>query len=239
MVVKSQIKFIKSLQQKKNRLENRLFTVEGKKLVFELLSSHFIAHSIYSTNPDLILDKDLPNFLVNQKELNIMSSLKNPSDILGVFQMPKTKSIDFSDWVIALQDIQDPGNLGTIIRLCDWFDIKSIICSQNTVDCYNPKVLQATMGSIARVNICYGDLSALISSSNSRVFGTFMDGESVYEQDLPDRGVLILGNEGHGISKSLDGIINQRISIPQFGNTSAESLNVASATAIFLNEIRR
>ncbi|MGB5170400.1 MAG: RNA methyltransferase [Eudoraea sp.] len=168
-----------------------------------------------------------------------MSSLKNPSDILGVFQMPKTQSIDFSDWVIALQDIQDPGNLGTIIRLCDWFDIKSIICSQNTVDCYNPKVLQATMGSIARVNICYGDLSALISSSNSRVFGTFMDGESVYEQDLPDRGVLILGNEGHGISKSLDGIINQRISIPQFGNTSAESLNVASATAIFLNEIRR
>ncbi|WP_276389791.1 TrmH family RNA methyltransferase [Eudoraea chungangensis] len=239
MVVKSQIKFIKSLQQKKSRIENGLFVVEGRKMVFELLNSVLVPQAIYCTNPALVLDKDLPVFNVNSREIGMMSSLKTPSEILAVFEIPKPQAVDFSDWVVVLDKLQDPGNLGTIIRLCDWFNIPSIVCSNDTVDCFNPKVLQATMGSIARVNISYRNLPGIGSNGNSEVFGTFTDGKSVYDTSLPKKGILILGNEGHGISQELRSEIDHEISIPQFGNATAESLNVASATAIFLNEIRR
>ncbi|MEX0313165.1 MAG: RNA methyltransferase, partial [Allomuricauda sp.] len=132
-----------------------------------------------------------------------------------------------------------PGNLGTIIRLCDWFGIQHLVCSMDTVDSYNPKVLQATMGSIARVNIVYTDLLEYLKNTSQPIYGTFMDGEAVYDEKIPEAGVLVMGNEANGISSAIESIISKRISIPQFGEKTTESLNVATATAIFLGEIRR
>jgi len=140
---------------------------------------------------------------------------------------------------VALDAVRDPGNLGTIIRLCDWFGIKHLICSEDTVDCYNPKVLQATMGSIARVNMVYTDLEDFLKNTALPVYGAFMDGEVVYDKKLPPGGILVMGNEANGISSSVAKHTTERISIPQFGEATTESLNVATATAILLNEIRR
>ncbi|MBT8204306.1 MAG: RNA methyltransferase, partial [Eudoraea sp.] len=159
--------------------------------------------------------------------------------VLGVFEIPKPVEVEFSDWVLALDSIRDPGNLGTIIRLCDWFGIAHLLCSPDTVDAYNPKVLQATMGSIARVNLVYTDLSVILKSAPVPVYGAFMDGDSVYETKLPKNGILVLGNEARGISKDLSAVIGQKLGIPQYGQPTAESLNVATATGILLNEIRR
>ncbi len=239
MVVKSQIKFIKSLQQKKNRIINGLFVAEGRKMVYELLNSDFGLHSVYSSNAEYLSDSRFPISPASNKELSMMSSLKNASDILGVFEIPIPKPVNYSEWVVALDDIQDPGNLGTIIRLCDWFNISNLLCSKGTVDCYNPKALQATMGSITRVNVVYKDLNKEILQNNIAVYGTFMQGKSIYKTSLPKDGMLLLGNEGHGISQKLQAIVHQEVSIPQYGSPSAESLNVGSAAAIFLGEIRR
>ena len=140
---------------------------------------------------------------------------------------------------MALDDVRDPGNMGTIIRLCDWFGVRQLVCSENTVDCFNPKVLQATMGSITRVNIVYTDLLQFIKSSELSVYGTFMDGENVHVTKMPEKGILVMGNEANGISKEIADLVNHKITIPQFGGQKTESLNVATATAIFLNEIRR
>ncbi|MGI9550303.1 MAG: RNA methyltransferase, partial [Aurantibacter sp.] len=177
--------------------------------------------------------------LISEAELKQMSSLKNPNKFLGVFQIPEPDTVDFSDWIVALDEVGDPGNLGTVVRLCDWFGIRHLVCSKNTVDCYNPKVLQATMGSIARVNIVYSDLAELLKKSEVPVYGTFMEGKSVYNEKLPDAGILVMGNEANGISKGIEKFCNKKIGIPQFGTPSTESLNVATATAICLNEIRR
>jgi TrmH family RNA methyltransferase len=159
---------------------------------------------------------------------------------LAVFKIPKDTEIETSGLIVALDAIRDPGNLGTIIRLCDWFGIRQIWCSKETVDAYNPKVIQATMGSIARVNISYVDLNESISKSKLPVYGTFMDGENVYNQKLPTAGILVLGNEANGISKDLENVVTNRIAIPRFGDIQkTESLNVATATAIFLSEFKR
>lgn len=239
MVGKSQLKFIKNLQQKKYRNQHGMFVVEGIKSVRELLDSSFEMVKIYSTNADLIvLDKVMVE-LITESDLRKVSSLKNPNKVLGIFKIPQPKVVDFNNWILALDDIRDPGNLGTIIRLCDWFGIQHLICSENTVDCYNPKVLQATMGSITRVNIVYTDLKLFLKNYNLTIFGTFMEGNSVYKTDLPERGILVMGNEANGISKAVESLVGSKISIPQFGSKVTESLNVAAATAIFLNEIRR
>jgi len=177
--------------------------------------------------------------LVSEKVLAQMSGLRSPNEILGVFHISKPKKIDFNDWVLALDEVRDPGNLGTIIRLCDWFGIKHLICSEQTVDCYNPKVIQATMGSLTRVNVGYTHLEDFLSKAVVPVYGTFMDGHSVYAQELPSAGMLVLGNEANGIGDSVEAMVTNKISIPQFGMQTTESLNVATATAIFLNEIRR
>ncbi|MEO9891545.1 RNA methyltransferase [Aurantibacter sp.] len=239
MVVKSQIKLIKSLLQKKYRSQHSLFVVEGVKTVKELLESDIINFQIYTTDLSLF---DTDQSLVQQiteKELKQISNLKTPNKVLGVFQIPKTKIIDFSNWVVALDGVSDPGNLGTIIRLCDWFGIPNLLCSTNTVDCYNPKVLQATMGSIARVNVVYDDLSEVLRSVEKPIYGTFMDGKNSYKQEFLNSGILVMGNEANGISKKIESLCNHRISIPHFGYATTESLNVATATAIFLSEIRR
>lgn len=239
MVVKSQIKFIKNLQQKKHRSQNRLFVAEGVKTVVELLASNLKTYKVYVTDTSILEGNSNDVEVVSEAELKKMSGLATPNKALGVFHFPETKAIDYSGWVVALDDVRDPGNLGTIIRLCDWFNVSDLICSPNTVDCYNPKTLQATMGSISRVNIVYKELQSVIGESGSIIYGTFMDGESVYGSSLPKSGVLVMGNEANGISKEVEAIVDKRISIPQFGLKSAESLNVATATAILMSEVRR
>ena len=241
MVVKSQLKFIKSLYQKKYRIQNGLFVAEGKKVVSELMNSNITARSIYSTDPLFKAKSEVEVHHISEKDLLRLSFQKSPNKVLGIFEIPEAEDVDFSDWVVVLDAIQDPGNLGTIIRLCDWFGITHLICSPDTVDCYNPKVLQATMGSIARVNIVYTDIVDLLEENTNVAIGTYMQGNSVYSVNLPEKGLLILGNEGNGISEKVSLKINakNRLSIPQYGKKTTESLNVATATAIFLSEIRR
>ena len=239
MVVKSELKLIKSLQQKKCRNEHGLFVVEGKKTVEEVLNSNMEIYKLFTVDSNELETGDVPFYSISNKELSQISSLKNPNGYLGVFHIPKPTDQILSDWILVLDGVQDPGNLGTIIRLCDWFGITDIICSTDTVDCYNPKVLQATMGSIARVNVQYKDLDAFLNSTELPVYGTFMDGVSVNNTKLPKKGIMIMGNEGKGISDAIAQLCTDRLAIPQFGEATTESLNVASATAILLHEIRK
>ncbi len=239
MVGKSQIKFIKNLQQKKYRNQNGMFVVEGIKTVQELLDSNIELYKIYCSSTELFQYPEDQIEIISEVDLKKMSSLKNPNKVLGIFKMPEPIKVDENDWILALDDVRDPGNLGTIIRLCDWFGIKHLVCSEQTVDCYNPKVLQATMGSITRVNIIYTDLVQYLEKSELPVYGTFMDGNTVYSSKLPLKGILVMGNEANGISSGIKNLVNSKVSIPQFGSKATESLNVATAAAIFLNEIRR
>lgn len=218
---------------------HRLFFVEGVKSVMELLNSGLKEHLILATvekAPEIPYEGV---HLISENDLRQLSALHTPSGVLGVFEIPKTGELTYKDWVVALDSVQDPGNLGTIIRLCDWFGIQHLVCSNGTVDCYNPKTLQATMGSIARVTVQYVDLNVFLAGQSLPVYGAFMDGTAMYGQALPKKGVLILGNEANGISTKIAEQITERIAIPQFGAQQTESLNVASATAILLAEIRR
>lgn len=239
MVSKKQIKLIKSLQQKKFRNQYGLFVVEGIKLVQELLDSDFKVNGIFTTDLSVINSHDQSVELVTEAELRKMSGLTNPNRILGVFEIGKTGIPEVEDWILAVDELRDPGNLGTIIRLCDWFGIKNIVCSKNTVDCYNPKTLQATMGSIARVQVGYTNLEDFLRKTDLPVFGAFMKGEAIQITKIPKKGILVMGNEANGISAEIQALVSKKLSIPQFGKPSAESLNVASATAILLYEIRR
>lgn len=238
MVSKNQIKLVKSLQQKKYRSQHGLFVVEGEKGVAELLEEGVKPFKVFVEQSKFLKKFDGAELVLNT-ELKQMSSLINPNGVLGVFHIPDTKTLKTHDWLLALDSIRDPGNLGTIIRLCDWFGIKNLICSMDTVDCYNPKVLQATMGSIARINVVYLDLTDFLGKTKLPIYGAFMDGESIYNNQLPEKGILIVGNEGNGISDAIESLIKKRIAIPQHGKVTTESLNVATATAILLNEIRR
>lgn len=238
MVTKNQIKLVASLKQKKYRSQHGLFVVEGEKLVKELLQAGMEPFKIFvdvTWKGSGLGETEL----VSGTILKQMSSLKQPNGIVGVFHIPKTMKTEVSDWVVVLDAVRDPGNLGTIIRLCDWFGIRQLVCSMDTVDCYNPKVLQATMGSIARVNIIYASLPEFLKNAEQSIFGAFMDGEPIYGKPFPDKGILVMGNEANGISDEVGAWVTERISIPQFGGETAESLNVATATAILLNEIRR
>ncbi|MDO6519201.1 TrmH family RNA methyltransferase [Zobellia uliginosa] len=239
MVSKNQIKLVKSLHQKKYRNRHNLFVAEGIKVVSELVASDFKVNAVYSTDAEIEVGAAGLVELVSEVELKKMSALTTPNKVLGVFEIPKARKPDLTGWVLVLDDVRDPGNLGTIIRLCDWFGIEHLVCSLNTVDCYNPKTLQATMGSISRVNIGYTDLPTFLEGVPSDIYGAFMDGVSVYTKAMPESGILVMGNEANGVSKEVEALVSQRISIPQFGKSTTESLNVATATAILLNEIRR
>lgn len=239
MVVKSQIKFIRSLQQKKYRNQHGMFVVEGVKVVKELLASQITAHIIYSSDVEFVAENKTSTTLVSETDLLKISSLRTPNKVVGVFQIPVPIKINPINWIVALDDVRDPGNLGTIIRLCDWFGISNLLCSPNTVDCYNPKVLQATMGSISRVNIVYADLQQYLNEAQVPVYGAFMDGEVVYKEGFLGAGILVMGNEANGISQEIEALVTKKICIPQFGGKTAESLNVSTATAILLNEIKR
>lgn len=239
MLSKGQIKSVNSLKQKKYRLEQQLFIAEGFKTVTELLNSSFNLKQLYTVNSNFDLSESLVT-KITPNELKKISSLKSPNEVLAIFHIPKTEMNSFTGLTIALDNVRDPGNLGTIIRLCDWYGVSNLVCNLETVDCYNPKVVQATMGSITRVNIHYVNLKDWLPTQNVQKFGAFMDGENIYEQQLPNSGILVLGNEANGIDKSLEQCIGQRIAIPRFGNLKVtESLNVANATAILLSEFRR
>lgn len=239
MLLKNQIKLIKSLGQKKIRQQLGFFTVEGVKGINEFLSSDFELEQLFTTQ--LIFETlEGTTTKIKEAELKKISALKTPNTALAIFKMPKPRAAKRAGLIIALDDVRDPGNLGTIIRLCDWYGVSDIICSANTVDCYNSKVVQATMGSLARVSVHYLDLERYLESATNTVFGTFMTGDNIYTAQLPEEGIVILGNEANGISEAIHAKVQQELSIPQFGNTkSTESLNVANAAAIVLSEFRR
>ena len=240
MVSKSQIKLITSLEQKKHRTKTGLFIVEGKKGIEELLKSNFELHSLYTTK-DIFETPAEKTILLSEVELQKISRLKNAQIGLGIFKIPEVSIPNLKGLVIALDGIRDPGNLGTIIRLCDWFGVQELVCSLDTVDCYNSKVVQATMGSIARVQVHYLDLELFLKQNNSHLkIGAFLEGENLYTAKVPNDVIVVLGNEANGISGDVEKIIDKKINIPQFSlNQETESLNVATATAVLLSEFRR
>jgi len=240
MVSKNQIKLISSLQQKKQRFANQLFFAEGVKVIQELVKSNFELEHLYTTKTDFEEVPSTKRTIISESDLNKISALSTPNTCLAVFKIPSENKIIDSGLILALDSIRDPGNLGTILRLCDWFGIQQLVCSKETVDIYNPKVVQATMGSIARVNVNYVDLNIFISNAKLPVYGTFMDGENIYKAVLPQEGIIIMGNEANGISESLENLVEKRLTIPRFGDLQkTESLNVATATSIILSEFRR
>ena len=240
MLSKNQLKLLTSLQQKKYRIKYGLFIAEGVKVVKELLNSSIVCEKLYCIND---FESELIDFkpeIISEKELKKISSFKTPNKVLGVFRIPKQRGIREEGLILFLDAIKDPGNLGTIIRLCDWFGIEQLICSEETVDCYNSKVVQATMGSFSRLSIVYANLKNILSDTNLPIYGALLEGENVYACKLPENGILIMGNESNGISNELIELITHKITIPRFGNLKeTESLNVASATAILLSEFKR
>ncbi len=242
MVSKNQKKLIKSLHQKKYRKQHNLFVAEGKKVIHELLEADIELHSVFTTDSLEFHTDSKKSFEITEEELKNISFLTTPQTALAVFYIPEPKTVVTNNLILALDDVRDPGNLGTIIRLCDWFGITDLICSEHTVDCYNPKVIQATMGSITRVNIVYTQLVDYLKNQKDDVFvfGTFMEGANIHQQQLSEQGIIVMGNEANGISGEIETLITHRITIPRFGVTKeTESLNVATATAIILNEFKR
>jgi RNA methyltransferase, TrmH family len=240
MLSKNQIKLITSLKHKKFRENHNLFIAEGVKVIQELLDANFIVEFLFVTENLLFKNCKTQPENITPDELNKITALNMPNNCLAVFKIPENKKIIQKDLILALDDVRDPGNLGTIIRMCDWFGIGNLICSQNTVDLYNPKVVQATMGSLARVNVSYLDLNSFLKDTKMPLYGTFMEGENIYKTTLKKEGIIIMGNEANGINAEIEKIIQNRLTIPRFGNLQlTESLNVATATAIVLSEFRR
>lgn len=249
MLSKNDIKNIKSLELKKFRDEKRLFVAEGHKLVGELLGV-FKCVLLVATDEWLAGHGRIPADrieAVTADELKRASLLRSPQDVLAVFCIPDDKSAmkeaAAKNLVLALDDVQDPGNLGTIMRIADWFGIKDIFCSKGTADIYNPKAVQATMGAISRVKIHYTELAKEIASlpASVPVYGTFLEGDIIYDTELSGNGVIIMGNEGNGISREVGKTVNRKLYIPNWpaGAATSESLNVAIATAIVCSEFRR
>lgn len=248
MPSKAILQKVSALSHKKFRDELRLFVAEGDKLVEELLSSKLTIEHLFVTQDSALANhKHQQKELIGEKDMKRMSSLKTPSQSLAVIRIPQSKldkEMLKDRLTIVLDEIQDPGNLGTIIRLADWFGITNIICSPNTADCYNPKVVQATMGAIARINIHYTPLAEFLlsfSTDDIPIYGTFLDGSNIYNSKLSSNGLLVMGNEGSGISKEAESLIQHRLHIPSFAQhgMGSESLNVAIATAICCSEFRR
>ncbi len=239
MVGKNQIKLIASLQQKKFRQAHGLFFAEGVKCIAELLASDFELYHLYQTAEVFPEVSAAAKTRISDADLKKMSALSTPNNCLAVFRIPGAAPVEHRGLILALDDIRDPGNLGTMVRLCDWFGVAQVVCSNETVDLYNPKVVQATMGSIARVAVHYVDLPTFLDQSKLPVFGTFMDGGNIYAQQLPKEGIVVMGNEANGISPAVAQAVSHRIAIPRFGAKQTESLNVSTATAIVLSEFRR
>ncbi len=235
---KNHTKLITSLRQKKYRQKHKMFVVEGIKVVNEFLRSSFELHLLFSV--DTTYDETTNVIPISEAELKKISHLVTPNKVLAVFRIPEGQKEESSGFILALDAINDPGNLGTMIRLCDWFGVDQIVCSKDTVDCYNSKVVQASMGSLTRIPIHYLDLDVFLKETNLPVFIADMEGENVYETTLPKTGILVMGNEANGISDDIRNRSDRALTIPRFGNVQqTESLNVATATAILLSEFRR
>ncbi len=239
-------KYINSLKSGKFRKKYGKFAVEGQKIVNELINSNLIIDSIFALKEWIEDNKDLSGIEINEishRELKKISSLKTPNQVLAVVNKPDYKlnpRFLANEWVLVLDNIRDPGNLGTIIRTADWFGVRNIICSPDTVDVYNPKVIQATMGSFIRVKTHYTDPGKFFAMVNKPVFGAVLNGKSIYNQHFPNSGFLIIGNESKGISEIVKQQITNPVTIPSFtGGSKAESLNASIAGAVILSEIKR
>lgn len=238
------IKWVHSLAQKKNRDNERCFVAEGTKCVLDTLGA-FRLRGLFCTENWLRTHNIEYADVVSSSQIERMSMLKTPTEVIAVYEIPDY-DVDLSETVrslnLALDNVQDPGNLGTIIRIADWFGINDIYCSVDTVDVYNPKVVQATMGAISRVRVHYCDLPGLFGTLKEvPVFGTFLDGDSIYEEKLGSNGFIVMGNEGKGISPEVEKYVDKRLLIPSYpvGVVTSESLNVGMATAIVVSEFRR
>lgn len=245
-MTKAEITFIRSLAAKKERLAAGLFVAEGEKLVGEMLNSALTVHKLFVVAGT---KRQWPEQTetISSKEMERISGLKTPSDVLALVGIPRytlPEDLGQKTLVLALDDVQDPGNMGTIIRLADWFGIRDVICSEATADCFHPKVVQATMGAIARVRVHYGSLEVFLSEAlqlHVPVYGTFLDGEDIYDTPLSAHGILVMGNEGQGIGPQVAQRITHRLYLPPYppGEATSESLNVAVATAVICAEFRR
>ena len=240
MLSKNQVKLIQKLQQKKYRNELNLFIVEGKKSIVEFLQAGYRLELLIATEVFATALNGQPVTLVSKEELRKVSSLKNPDEGLAIFHQRQHKGILQEGVILALDNVQDPGNLGTLIRLCDWFGIETLICNSQTVDCYNPKVVQATMGSLTRVAVHYVDLAGFLATCALPLYAMDLDGENLYTTEFPEDCVLILGNEANGISPEVRVLADGIITIPRFGKLQqTESLNVAMAGAIVVSQVRK
>lgn len=237
MLTKAQIKLVRSLNDKTAREAEGLFVAEGEKLVGELLASDVTVREVFRVGEN-----------VSREEMTRLSFLRTPTPVLAVAEIPVFKSSGGvpRGLCLALDEVQDPGNVGTILRLADWFGVREVFCSPGTADCWSPKVVQATMGAILRVRVCYGPLEPVLDTARRAglpVYGTFLKGENIYGCDLaPDRGIVVMGNEGRGISAGVAAAVSHKLYIPPFppeAGPTSESLNVATATAIVLSEFRR
>jgi len=253
-ISKNLIKQIRSLEMRKFRRQEGEFVAEGNKLVQDNLQA-MKCHRLVAT-PDWWQAHPEAESLAEEcysiapQEMERLSLMQSPQEVLGTFRLPDYSLTDDvvaqlgKELVVALDEVQDPGNLGTIIRLCDWFGIRTIVCSPNTADCFSPKVVQATMGAIARVKVIYTDLPAFlqqIRQADVPVYGTFLEGENIYKTELTTHGVIVMGNEGRGISDAVRQTVSHKLFIPPYpaDAVTSESLNVGIATAICVSEFRR
>ena len=245
MLSKSQINLLKSLQHKKFRREQGLFLVEGHKSIAEFVNSAYQIEAVYHTNafdPKVLkLSQKINLCEISVTELEKISSLKTPQEVLAQIKIPKWPFLQLEElkgkFSLVLDGIQDPGNLGTIIRIADWFGIGNIVCSDDTVDAYNPKVVQACMGSLARVKVHYTSLADFLGEIKLPLFGALLDGKNIYDVNFGTEGLILMGNEGSGIRPEIQKLVGEAVTIPRIGG--AESLNVAIATALFCSEITR
>lgn len=240
MLSKNQIKFIRSLQQKKQRDLHKRFVVEGRRSVTELLESHsdyldlLVVTTTYLDQNNV--SKSVPFEITDEITFSKLTKSITPQGILAVFKQPELHYSEQS-FMLFLDGIQDPGNMGTIIRLADWFGVKQVVCSNDCVELFNPKVVQSSMGAVFRVPVVYHPLEDLLTRTSLPVYGALLEGESVYQQPLDFHGILVMGNEGNGISPAVFPYITKPVLIPRFGG--GESLNVSTATGILLSEFRR
>lgn len=246
MLSKSKIKLIRSLERKRTRSELGLFVAEGDKLVSDMMGEMectlLVATATWLQSCDNIVADEVIE--ASREEIDKASLMQSPQSALGVFKIPQSQlniSKIEEQLVIALDGVQDPGNLGTIVRIADWYGIDTILASPDCADIYNPKTVQATMGALTRVKVSYVNLVDTIKHLNTQVYGTFLDGESIYETDIPPCGVIVMGNEGKGISPEVERVVTNRVFLPPFpaDNSCVESLNVGVATAITCAEFRR
>ena len=243
MISKSEIKLIKSLKLKKYRIVNKLFLLEGIKSINEVLNSDFIIRKIILNKSSMNKLKSLSNSKINihyfdKKSLSSVGNFKSNSDAIAIVEMKDNfRKIKFYHYTVVLDGIRDPGNLGTIIRTCDWYGIKNIICSMDSVDLYNPKVIQSSMGSFSRVNVYFRNLREFFNKNDLFVYGTILNSKNYHEIKFKKQGILLFGNESKGISSNLHKFINKKISI--YGNGKAESLNVAISSALILDKVKK